>query len=88
MMKRGLPQAKIRVYRSRMSDNRKHRQVADAIGISERVAETNSLALGKGPDPGSFRCRGKYRRQQASRRHPVDELEAVGDVVLDTQIFH
>ena len=51
MMKSRLPQAKIRIDSRRMADDRKHRQIAHAVRISERVAEIDSFTLGKCSNP-------------------------------------
>ncbi len=50
-MKRGLPQAHVRVDGRRVSDDREHRKVTHAVAVSVGVAEAQALALGERPDP-------------------------------------
>jgi len=88
MMERRLAQTKIRIDGGRMTYNREHRQVADAIGISERFTQTDTFAFGESSDPGRLGGGGQHRGQQSPGGHAIDELETIRDIILNPKIFH
>src|SRR5690348_9138657 len=87
-MKRRLSQSHVGIDDGRMTDDRQHRQVAHAVGVSKGIAQANPLALGVSPDPGSLRRGSHDRRQQSPGGHAIHKLEPVRHVLCNAEVFH
>ena len=79
-------QPEVGVARGRVADDGEHRVVGEAVGVGPRLGEIDAVLLGVvAHDVGLGRA-GDERLPQLAGRVAVDELEPVGDQVVDAEV--
>ena len=87
MLQRRVAQPDVGVHRRRVAHHRQHRQVAHAVAVAVTVRQAEVFLLGVDSHPACL-GRGRHdRRQQPPGSVTIDELQAIGHIVVDLQVL-